>query len=201
MDRKGIVGLLASHQLLHRRACRNAVAASARLAQASDVRHEVGASLVDPDGRQLASANGSSKTRRGPKITVAEHHRRSSQGSPEYKAEDEACASTSRCRSKRFASGPKLDDDHEIIGEKVTIRLAQRARQLRRAEVHPRRGQAEGRARSNAPPAPAGVMGKSLADVSLLACMAIDKFAVPLAVVSPASAHGGSRNQRLARRP
>ena len=30
------------------------------------------------------------------------------------------------------------------------------------------------------PPAPAGVLGKSLADVSLLACMAIDKFAYHL---------------------
>ena len=70
---------------------------------------------------------------------------------------------------------PKLDDDHEIIGERATFRLAQQpgvyvVLKYIRAVVKRKDEKIE------CPPAPASVMGKSLADVSLLACMAIDKF-------------------------
>jgi transposase len=71
---------------------------------------------------------------------------------------------------------PELGPDHEIIGEKITYRLAQRpgvyvVLKFIRPVIKRR---ADGVITSS--PAPPSPLGKSLADVSLLACLICDKF-------------------------
>ena len=70
----------------------------------------------------------------------------------------------------------RAEDEYEVISEDVTYRLAQRpgsyvVLKYVRKTVKLKEGQAP-----VTPPAPAGVLGKSFADVSLLAGLLIDKF-------------------------
>src|SRR5262245_23268972 len=67
-------------------------------------------------------------------------------------------------------------DDYEVIGEKVTYRLAQRPGAyilLKHVRTIIKRKDTE---TLSCPPAPPGVFEKSLADVSLLAGLLLDKF-------------------------
>ena len=173
LDRKSIVGLLASHQQLTER--------NAELKRQLDwLRNQLFGTkserrFVDPGGHQLSLGEWRQQDAPGSEITVAEHHRRSRKP-PEYKAEESLLRFDESVPVKEIRMPhPKLDDDHEIIGERTTFRLAQEPAsyvvlKYIRAVVKRKDEKIE------CPPAPASVMGKSLADVSLLACMAIDKF-------------------------
>ena len=71
---------------------------------------------------------------------------------------------------------PALDDAHEIVSEKVTYRLAQKpASYVLLKYIRPVVKRKED-GRLSCAPAPASVLGKSVADVSLLACLVLDKF-------------------------
>jgi len=173
LNRKDIVGLLASQQQLIER--------NAELKRQLDwLKNQMFGTkserrLVDPDGHQLSLGEWKQPDAPGSEITVAEHHRRSRKP-PEYKAEESLIRFDESVPVKEIRMPhPKLDDDHEIIGERATFRLAQEPAsyvvlKYIRAVVKRKDEKIE------CPPAPVSVMGKSLADVSLLACMAIDKF-------------------------
>ena len=173
LDRKSIVGLLASHQQLTER--------NAELKRQLDwLKNQMFGTkserrFVDPDGRQLSLGEWKQGDAPGSEITIAEHRRRSRK-QPENKAEEDVLRFDESVPIEEIRMPhPKLDEDHEIIGERATFRLAQRPAsyvllKYLRAVVKRKDEKIE------CPPAPASVMGKSLADVSLLACMAIDKF-------------------------
>jgi len=173
LNRKDIVGLLASQQQL--------IESNAELKRQLDwFKNQMFGTkserrLVDPDGRQLSLGEWKQPDAPGSEVTVAEHHRRSRKP-PEYKADESLIRFDESVPVKEIRMPyPKLDDDHEIIGERATCRLAQEPAsyvvlKYIRAVVKRKDEKIE------CPPAPASVMGKSLADVSLLACMAIDKF-------------------------
>jgi len=173
LDRKSIVGLLASHQQLTER--------NAELKRQLDwLKNQMFGTkserrFVDPDGRQLSLGEWKQGDAPGSEITIAEHRRRSRK-QPENKAEEDVLRFDESVPIEEIRMPhPKLDEDHEIIGERATFRLAQRPAsyvllKYIRAVVKRKDEKIE------CPPAPASVMGKSLADVSLLACMAIDKF-------------------------
>jgi transposase len=69
-----------------------------------------------------------------------------------------------------------MDAEHEVVSEKVTYRLAQKpASYVLLKFIRPVvKRKTDGKL--SCAPAPASVLGKSVADVSLLACLAIDKF-------------------------
>jgi transposase len=173
LDRKSIVGLLASHQQLTER--------NAELKRQLDwLKNQMFGTkserrFVDSDGRQLSLGEWKQGDAPGSEITIAEHRRRSRK-QPEDKAEEDVLRFDESVPIEEIRMPhPKLDEDHEIIGERATFRLAQRPAsyvllKYIRAVVKRKDEKIE------CPPAPASVMGKSLADVSLLACMAIDKF-------------------------
>jgi len=130
---------------------------------------------LDPDGRQLSLGEWVQSGSPGTAITVAEHRRRSR---PREESVDEG--------GLRFDDSvpveeirlphPPLDVDHEIVSEKTTYRLAQKpASYVLLKYIRPVvKRKTDGTLISA--PAPAAVLGKSVADVSLLACMLIDKF-------------------------
>ena len=180
LDRKEVVGLLAAHQQLAERV-ETLTSRNAELQHQLDwLKNQIFGSkserrFVDSDGRQLALGEWKQRDAPGSEITIAEHHRRSRKP-PEYKAEGSLLRFDESVPVQEIRMPhPKLDDDHEIIGERVTFRLAQQSAsyvvlKYIRAVVKRKDEKIE------CPPAPVSVMGKSLADVSLLACMAIDKF-------------------------
>ena len=85
LDRKDVVGLLASHQQLTER--------NAELKRQLDwLKNQMFGTkserrLVDADGRQLSLGEWKQPDAPGSEITIAEHHRRSRKP-PEYKAEE-----------------------------------------------------------------------------------------------------------------
>ena len=137
--------------------------------------------VVDPDARQmfLGEAGEQDAPAEESAVTIAEHQRRRK---PKAKEADEVglrfdeSVPVEEIRLKN----PDLEaGEGEVITEKVTYRLAQRPTsyvvlKYIRPVVKRRDGGV------SCPPAPASVLGKSLADVSLLACMAIDKFSYHL---------------------
>lgn len=132
--------------------------------------------LVDPDGRQLALGEWKQPDAPGQEITVAEHARRSRKRPEKDTDEGDLRFDESVPVEEVRLDPPEIDEDHEIIGEKVTHRLAQRpASYVVIKYVRPvvKRKSDE---KIACAPAPAAVLGKGLADVSLLASMAIDKF-------------------------
>ncbi len=110
-------------------------------------------------------------------VTVAEHLRRKRTPEPE-EVEDQADLrfDPSVPVEEIRVAPPTVDDQHEIVGEKVTYRLAQRPssyvvlRYIR--PVVKRKSDAV----LSCAPAPTAVLGKSVADVSTLACLLMDKF-------------------------
>jgi len=130
---------------------------------------------VDPDGRQLSLGEWVQPGAPGTEIKVAEHRRRSR---PREESVDEGGLrfdDTVPVEEIRIPH-PPLDADHEIVSEKATYRLAQKPASyvlLKYIRLVVKR-KTDGTLFSS--PAPAAVLGKSVADVSLLACMLIDKF-------------------------
>jgi transposase len=130
--------------------------------------------LLDPDGRQLSLGEWKQEDVPAPGIRVAEHHRRSR---PKAESEESDLRFDESVPVEEIrVPHPDLDADHEIISEKETYRLAQRpASYVLLKYIRPViKRKADGKI--TCPPAPAAVLGKSVADVSLLASMAIDKF-------------------------
>lgn len=133
---------------------------------------------VEPDPRQLTLGEGiDGGAPASSEITVAEHRRRVRSSSDES-AEDEG--------QLRFDESvpveeirlphPPLDDDHELVSEKITYRLAQRPASYVLLKFVRPVVKRKSNATLSCAPAPPAVLGKSLADASLLACMLIDKF-------------------------
>jgi len=132
---------------------------------------------VDSDGRQmfLGEIGEQDAPAEESSVAVAEHQRRSR---PKPKEDDEG--------GLRFDESVPVEEirlenpgleagEGEVITEKVTHRLAQRpASYVVLRYIRPVVKREDGGL--SCPPAPSSVLGKSLADVSLLACLAIDKF-------------------------
>jgi transposase len=167
MNHKDVVELLASHEQLKR--------------QLEWFKRQLFGSrserrLVDADARQLALGEWRQE-RPGTEITVAEHRRRS-----RPIARDEA----PDAESLRFDESvpveeirypqPEIDSEHEVISERVTFRLAQKPAAYVVLKFIRSVVKRKSDGVLSCPPAPPSVLGKSVADVSLLACMAIDKF-------------------------
>lgn len=131
--------------------------------------------FVDPDGRQLTlgenpDANISAEEST---TTVAAHSRRKH---PPQEQADVLRFDPSVPVEEIRLSHPALDEEHEVIGEKISYRLAQRpAAYVVLKYIRPViKKKSDGAL--VCPSVPAAVLGKSLADVSLLASMVIDKF-------------------------
>jgi transposase len=174
MDRKSVAALLASHQQLAARVddlTRHLEWFKQQLFGSKSERR-----LVDPDGRQLSLGEWKQEDSPGTEITVAEHRRRSSKRRDDTADESGLRFEDSVPVEEIRIPDPALDNEHEIISEKVTYRLAQRpASYVLLKYVRPVvKRKADGML--SCPAAPASVLGKSIADVSLLACLAIDKF-------------------------
>lgn len=107
--------------------------------------------------------------------TVAEHQRRR-RASQDEPAEEPLRFDPSVPIEEIRIAPPDLDPDHEIIGEKITYRLAQRpGAYVVLKYVRPViKRKADGVITSA--PAPSAPLGRSLADVSLLAGLICDKF-------------------------
>jgi transposase len=132
--------------------------------------------LVDPDGRQLSLGEWREEDSPGTEITVAEHRRRSTKRRDDTTDEGQVRFDESVPVEEIRIPPPTLDIEHEIISQKVTYRLAQKpASYVLLKYVRPVVKRKDDNTLS-CPLAPASVLGKSVADVSLLACLAIDKF-------------------------
>jgi transposase len=133
---------------------------------------------IGADGRQLSLGEGiEGAAKPAAEITVAEHQRRRPAPEKEEAAdEDELRFDESVPVEEIRLPHPPLDDDHEIISEKTTWRLAQKPASYVVLKYIRPVVKRKSDATLSCPPAPPAVLGKSVADVSLLACMAIDKF-------------------------
>ena len=111
-----------------------------------------------------------------PGITVAEHQRRRSSRSETAESEEPLRFDATVPVEEIRLPAPALDDDHELVSEKVTYRLAQKpASYVVLKYIRPVvKTKIDGTL--SCPPAPVAVLGRSLADVSLLAGLVIDKF-------------------------
>ena len=134
--------------------------------------------VVTPEARQLflgEAGEAPAATESGVTVTVAEHQRRRR---PQHDTEDECelwFDESVPVEEIRLEAPALVVGDGEVIAEKVTHRLAQRPAsyvvlKYVRPVIKRRNGELV------CAPAPPSVLGKSLADVSLLACIAIDKF-------------------------
>jgi transposase len=174
LDRKDIVALLASHQQLAARneeLTRQLEWFKRQLFGAKSERR-----FLDPEGRQLDLGEWpSAAAGPGTEITVTEHRRRMVP-SDEPAGDDPVRFDASVPVEEIRLPHPPLDEAHEIVSEKTTYRLAQRpASYVVLKYIRPVvKRKADGTL--TCPPAPTAVLGKSVADVSWLACMVIDKF-------------------------
>ncbi len=180
LDRKSVAALLASHQQLteSNQSLNERVDELTR--QLEWFKRQLFGSkserrLVDPDGRQLSLGEWVQPGAPGTEITVAEHRRRSR--AREEPAEEGRLRFDDTVPVEEIRiPHPPLDVDHEIVAEKETYRLAQKpASYVVLKYIRPVVKRKDDGTLSS-PPAPAAVLGKSVADVSLLACMLIDKF-------------------------
>ncbi len=173
LDRKGVVGLLASHQQLTER--------NAELKRQLDwLKNQMFGTkserrLIDPDARQLFLGELTQQDEAASEVTIAEHQRRSRKRPDKDPDESDLRFDPSVPVEEIRIPHPALDTDHEIIGEKVTLRLAQLpASYVVLKYIRPVvKRTSDGKIVCS--PAPAAVLGRSVADVSLLACMVIDK--------------------------
>ena len=178
MDHEQVVALLVHHKLRPARGpfrARHGVDPTARMVQAANVRREIGRRFVDPDSRQLALGEWRSTESQGKETQpgIAPH---SSASSEERIGDDPVRFDESVPVEEIRLPHPPIDDEHEIVSEKTTLRLAQKpATYVVLKFIRPViKRKADGVL--SCPPAPASVLGKSVADVSFLACMVIDKF-------------------------
>ena len=187
LDRKEIVGLLASHQQLTNSVNTLTTRNEELMRQLDWLKRQMFGSkserrFVDSDGRQLSLGEWKQEDAPASEITVAEHHRRSRKQPDDKAEEDDLRFDDSVPVEEIRLPHPMLDEDHEIISEKTTYRLAQRpASYVLLKYIRPViKRKKDGKIACS--PAPSAVLGRSLADVSLLACVAIDKirFHLPL---------------------
>jgi len=151
--------------------------------------------VVVPDGRQLflGEAGNEIPAVADSSVTVAEHQRR------RRPPQEEADESGLRFDESVPVEEIRLEDpdlqagEGEVVTEKVTYRLAQRpASYVVLKYVRPVVKRRDGGL--SCPPAPPSVLGKSLADVSLLACLAGDRqVPVPPAALPQAPEDAGRR--------
>jgi transposase len=133
---------------------------------------------VESDPRQLTLGEWHEGAAPAPaEVTVAEHRRRvrssnDEEGDDEGQLRFDDALPVEEIRLPH----PPLDDDHEIVSEKITYRLAQRPASYVLLKFVRPVVKRKSDATLSCPLAPPAVLGKSLADVSLLACMLIDKF-------------------------
>lgn len=173
LDHESIVELLASHRQLTERnqeLMRQLEWFKQQLFGSKSERRR-----VDPEGHQLSLGEWG-QAERGSEITVAEHRRRSRKRPVTDGEEGGLRFDDSVPVEEIRIPAPALDAEHEVISEKTTYRLAQKpASYVLLKYVRPVvKRKDDGKILCS--PAPAAVLGKSVADVSLLACMAIDKF-------------------------
>jgi transposase len=174
MEHQDIVALLASHQELtarHEELTRQLAWFKQQLFGEKSERR-----LVGSDSRQLALGEWRASVLAGKEITVAEHHRRSRPKSDEAADEDAVRFDETVPVEEIRLPHPPIDETHEIVSEKTTLRLAQKpASYVVLKFVRPViKRKADGAL--TCLPAPDSVLGKSVADVSLLACLVVDKF-------------------------
>ena len=181
LDRKQVAELLASHQQL-------TASSKAQSDEIAELRRQLDwfkqqlfgskseRRSFDPDGRQLSLGEWVQDGTAGAEVIVGEHRRRSRSERREEPQDAESLRFDERVPVEEIRiDPPDLDDEDEIVSEKVTYRLAQKpASYVVLKTVRPVVKRKDGTLVSA--PAPVGVLGKSVADVSLLACMALDKF-------------------------
>ena len=135
LDRKGIVGLLASKQQLTK-SVDTLTSRNAELQRQVDwFKNQIFGTkserrFVDPDGRQLALGEWKQPDAPGSAITIAEHHRRTRKP-PEYKAEESVLRFDESVPVERIVvADPELEGlregvDYTVVSEKKSYRLAQ----------------------------------------------------------------------------
>jgi len=175
LTRDEIVALLASHEQLEARVAelaRQLEWFKQQLFGQKSERRPLGGT-----GRQLALGEAlPAPPAPPPGITVAEHQRRRSSRSETAESEESLRFDATVPIEEIRLPAPALEDDHELVSEKVTYRLAQKPasyvvlKYIRPVVKTKRDGTL------SCPPAPPAVLGRSLADVSLLAGLVIDKF-------------------------
>lgn len=133
--------------------------------------------LVDPDWRQLSLGEWIEPGKSGTEITVAEHRRRSKPARQDEQADaDKLRFDESVPVEEIRLPNPAAEVEHELVSEKVTYRLAQRPASYVVLKYIRQVMKRKDDGTLACPPAPASVLGRGIADVSLLASMAIDKF-------------------------
>jgi len=133
--------------------------------------------IVDSDERQmyLGEAGNDDAAPEETGVSVAEHQRRRRPKSEESDDGDVRFDDSVPVEEIRL-DDPELEaGEGEVVTEKVTCKLAQRPASYVVLK-YVRRVVKRQDGTLSCPPAPVAVLGKSVADVSLLACMAIDKF-------------------------
>lgn len=134
-----------------------------------------------PEQNSLGELANPEPTKEDSGITIAEHSRRkrkeSDEESSHLRFDDSVPVEEIRVPHPEYDAAP---EKYEIISEKVTHRLAQRPgsyfikRYVRLVVKQKEEGSV------SCPPAPASVLGKSIADVSFLAGLIVDKFSYHL---------------------
>ena len=185
LERKDVVALLASHHHLKTSFAELSARNEELTRQLEWFKRQLFGSkserrVVEPDGRQpfLGECLQDASPAVESTITVAEHRRR--RGAPESEEETDEGGlrfdASVPVEEIRIPGDKLAEGEYEIVGEKTTYRLAQRPgsyvilKYIR--EVIKRREDGT----LSCPPAPASVLGKSIADVSLLAGLLLDKF-------------------------
>jgi transposase len=180
LNRKQVAELLASHQRL-------AASTKAQSEEIAELRRQLdwfkrqlfGSKSerrpIERDGRQLNLGEWVQDDAVDAEVTVGEHRRRVRREPREAPDADQLRFSEDVPVEEVRIDPPDLSDEDEVVSEKVTYRLAQKpASYVVLKTVRPVVKRQDGTLVSA--PAPTGVLGKSVADVSLLACMAIEKF-------------------------
>ena len=166
MKRDEVAALLASHEELTRQ-----LAWFKRQLFGSKSERRV----VDAEGRQLWLGEPQASSAPEPAVTVAEHQRRR-RGRREDADESGLRFDPSvPVEEIRLPAPDVADGEGTVVSEKVTYHLAQRPGcYVVLKYIRPVVKRVDGGL--SCAPAPSSVLGKSLADASLLACLAIDKF-------------------------
>jgi transposase len=185
LDRKGVVALLASHEQLAKSFAELAARNEELTRQVEWFKRQLFGPKSerrpgDPDLRQQYLGEWAQEATRGDgsTITVVEHRRRRGTERQDEETDESGLQfdESVPLEEIRIPGEKPTDGEYEVIGEKTTYRLAQRPgsyvvlKYVR--EVIKRRDDGT----ITCPPAPASVLGKSFADVSLLAGLLLDKF-------------------------
>lgn len=182
MDRKKVVALLVAHQELtdsldHLRSRNEALLRQVEWFKRQLFGSKSERRVLDAESRQfwLGEAHGEVGAPARPDITVAEHPRRRPARPDEPDASELRFDASVPVEEIRLDPPAGARDGDVVVSEKVTYRLAQRpASYVVLKYIRPVVKRPDGQLAGAA--APPSVLGKSVADVSLLANLAIDKF-------------------------